>query len=291
MEAGQQILKQFDKFKDNFRMVKGQLYKQADKLIGGAGLQKATLDIPETSSFIDKIVGKERLGISAMGGKSSYVELNNLSNTIKKGKLTVEKALGSIDRLKGKVGYKAPASTGDEAIVKKVIAELDNAVDNIYKTVNPEISKAITEAKNFYKENINLITSKIGKDVTNLAQQPEVLAGKLITSNITVQQIGRIKKVLGKDTVEQAGQSITRDIFEKASMKGDFSVSKFNSLISKYKVPNLKAILPEKTFNALMDIRTLGTKLGKSEKIVSGSQTAFLTNLILDLNAVVRPEM
>jgi len=284
VEAGQKILESFQSFKQKFIRTKAVLYSNADSVLSGSGLKKVKIQAPEVVDFIKEISTQEKKAIKILGGSSSLTKLESLAKKLKKGGITTEEAMAVIKNLQSQSKlFTDPLATGDKGVLKKVIAQLQGSVDEVYKTASPEVSQSIDAANKYYKENIQLLNSKIGKDVTRLAQQPELIAGKLIATNTSIEQIKRLKGVVGEDSVYQAGNSIVRDLFEKSSKSGKFSPAKFSSSLDKYGVVKLKEMLPPKTFQALQDIKTISRKFGAADKILSGSQTAFLNNKLADM--------
>lgn len=303
LELGEFVKNDFSKMIDAFKEQKGNLYDAAfEQLNKTKNNKKVVVDPIETISTLDQFITSGSKSLTPgpslkffqdlkakLEGKSTAA--NGKSSTTK-GKLpTVEVFMETLKDIGKKLkNQNDPVATGDKGAISQLYATMSKDLDATYSKSLPEFGKAISEANNYFKTNIELINGKFGNMLDKIT--PEQVYNTFIKPNSPT-AIGELRQLVGPESFTKISGTFLKDLIDSSIKNDKFSMEAFQKNLSKWDDATLQAILDESQFGRLQEVKT---KLGEldqiqkaiveGEKKFTGSQTGFL-NKIDRLRAIV----
>lgn len=289
--AGQAIAKGLSDFRSAWTKQKNALYKQAALPQNGLKVRaQQTVDLLESI-----IAEKKRAGAVLEGGPVADVKFyeglrNGLTKTVKGpgGKpvrvlkdVEARDVLAAIRELRTKVqsSFADPFSAANKGALKKVSATMDSEFQAALQAQNPGLAQALAQANAAYKEGLSKINSTFGKRIHKLAEaeQYDKIAGAIANSRVSVDDIPRILEVAGPTGSEGIRMSVLADVVGRAkNAQGTLNPQGLGRAIKAYGEDRLTALVGPEAVAKLKDVSTMTNAMAKGQRIMEGSQTAYL---------------
>lgn len=296
-EAGRVVEKGFQAFRDKYIATKNALYEKAN-----LGKTKIPVDAPKTVSFLEEIIGKKQAASKGLGKPPADLAFfeglrEGLSGTVRSqygnvktgAKLNAFEIKATLDEINNKIkNFNDPISTGNQAVLKRIAATLDDELDMAIKTSNPELATQIDKANAFYKAGIQKLDSAYGNKITQFAQQPDKIVEAIVNSKTSVEDIPRIYEVVGTEAKESIQTSVLESIVKEAkggSIDGGFTQYGIGTILKRYGDAKLSAIFEPAQVQALRDLDKLAQAIARGKAVALGSQTAFIGRIMGQLFA------
>lgn len=192
----------------------------------------------------------------------------------------------------------APTMTVDEmrstrtSIGEALIREPDNgALKRLYGALSADLKAALgvhdeagavamQKLDADYASGISRLEGRIAQSIEQA--NPETIVHKLFARD-SADAIGVLQKLVKPETFDEYRRFFLRDLFERSVVRGKFSVEKLKQNIAEYDDATLEAALNadsramlDSTIARLEKLEKLSEALKPGEKILGGSQTAFL---------------
>jgi hypothetical protein len=298
--AGRAISDGMNRFEKVWQAQKHQLYKTAFIGEGRPGNPVIKVMPSKTITTLDKFVA-DLDSAEKIVPKAEYSDffkgmLDNISKAQSTDGTINGKYMQSAIRQIGRKmqNFNDPVSTGSKAELKAVFAAMSDDLDSAIKSQRPELAEAIDNANAFYQEGLNKLNSEWGKKITKLAESGDYskIAPAIMNSATPLEAIPKIYEVIGQDNVPQVQAVFLRKLFNDAKnpTTGNFYPAKLSAEIYKYGDDKLRAILSPKQYDSLKNVATLTKSMASGQKILEGSQTAFLSNFLVQLGGLfVKP--
>lgn len=294
LDFGQSMKNSFDNFKQAFNESKTELYKGLDELVDSKNINVRPVSTIDT---VQAIVGDRGSSLIPTQGSGLFTSLRDVLTgaKLKVGGSAVdsimpatkdlsEVTLDALKQTRSAVGRllksSDPIATGNKADLKRLYAALSDDIDTAYAAASEEAASALKEANDFFRENIQLINSKLGKSIENL--NPEKIAGQIVKPN-NVSTVEAFKVFADDETLALAQSVFFRDIVEKSMKDGVLDPKKFVKNLGKWDYDTLSALLNDEQLKMLDDVtknlddlKIIGEAIKKGERPAVGSQTAFI---------------
>lgn len=286
--AGKSIIDGADQFRQTWRASKNTLYKKAEELIA----KQSNAFVPDTTStiaVIDEILSGKQSASQLLGDYALSDATVGILTTLRKNLaegtgVPLKSYVSTLNELNKMTKFgDTLVSTGDQAILKKVIATLDDDVAKGMSSISPEISNALTKADNLYKAGIEELDSRFGDKIARLSQNPTQLVDALIKSN-SVDDIPRIFGMIGTGEdgakrIADVQSAFVSKLIKSATGDNGIMGRTLQRKIDSYGESTIRAIMGDDAFQILQDIQKLSSAVGRGQSVAAGSQTAFLAKL------------
>jgi hypothetical protein len=168
--------------------------------------------------------------------------------------------------------------TGNKADLKKLVTLMSQDLDSAIVAQNPKLAESIAKANQFYSEGINKLNSHYGKKIFGLRKQPDKILTAIINKSASIEDIPLIYSIIGPDNIPAVQAAFLEHLFNSARSveTKTFTPAGLLRQIDSFGIDKLKAILTDAQLKAVTNIAEVARGLGKAEKIMGGSQTAFL---------------
>lgn len=291
--AGLEIFKGADAYRNNFIKIKSALYEKAAPKTG-----IIKVDPKESYNFVNKILKEKRQASSVLGKTEDLSYFQNIASKLeprsKGGKFierTVDGAVlrSAIKELNNKINNANDViSTGNKGTLKKLVTLLSQDLDNAISTQRPEMANALKEANAFYIDGISKLNSSYGEKIFELAKskQFDKIVPAIINNSTSVDDIPRIFEIIGAENVNNLRSSFLDEFFKKARSGENFTPMGISRQIKSMGDNKLKALLSTEQYDSVKNIDKIAQGLGRTDKIVSGSQTAFIGRMVGELSTL-----
>lgn len=309
LSAGKAISKGADEYRDAFMKTKNALY---DKAMPQARGRYVVFQPTQSLPFIEEILLQKRQAQNLIGqaGDLKFFEQLHAKMTPRKRKVPVRRAEGggkrsltitempgvtaadvraSIQELNERLrGSTDPIVTGNRGKLNKLVALMQEDLEAAIKVQDPKLWQDLDAANRFYEKGITLINSAFGEKIKQFASQPDKIMPAILDKRVSVEDVPRIYEVIGPDNAMAVQSAFLEDLFSKAKNDaGVFTPSGISKQVRAYGEERLQAILTPEQFRAVKNLETLSKSLGPLDRVVSGSQTAFLGRLAAELGPVL----
>jgi hypothetical protein len=290
---GTMIENGFNKMKQNFIKVKNELYEKA--IIPSRGRGVVFVEPKDSVKFLDDIIRQKQNAFKTSGVKPKSLDFfATLRNSLKSKEKGINARLLS-DTIKELddliISETGAISKGDNAVLKKLFATLNNELDGAIKIQRPELAKAIDGANKFYKSQLDLLDTKYGQQIKKFSKQPDKILEVIINPKTSIEEIPNILSLLEKEGQKKLKATLLNNIFSKA--KGTKEALTSNSLIrelNKFGDDKLRVLFGQEKLNILKDTQELLRAIGGATKIIEGSQTGFINRLTAEVGlAFINP--
>lgn len=288
---GEAISNGFESYKADWMKRKNALYKQAELP------ERMDLFVrpQQTVALLDEVIANKRAAGRVMGGTAPqdlqfYENLREGLTKPAKGGRAGARAIKDIQardllqaqrelnqRIQG--AFADPFAAANKGLLKKLNATLGGEIDDGIRAADPQLGAKIDAAKAAYSDGVNKINSTFGKDIYKNARQGkyDLIAQKVLKPSMSVDDIPRIMEVAGPEGTEAMRASTLADIVSKAkNPAGQLTPQGLAREVKRFGPERLGAILTSEQLSTLDDLSRLSQSLERGQKIMNGSQTAFL---------------
>lgn len=283
--AGKSVIEGADAYRESWRALKNKAYAFADEALAKGDAGSFIPDTANTQSVIvDILSGKEAatglLGDLPMTDTTTGILQTLYKNLQARTTLPLNAYTSTLDELNRLTKFgNTLISTGDQAILKKVIASLDEDVTKGIESIAPSAAKALRKADDIYIKGIKLLDSTFGDKIAKLADNPTKIVDQLITSN-SVDDVPRIFELIskGKDGAKRVADvrsAFTRKLLRNATGETGIIGNKLDRAINSYGQSTVKAVLGDDAYGALQEITKLAKAVDIGQSVAKGSQTTF----------------
>lgn len=307
--TGSDIKKGFSEFQDTFREQKSAMYEAVTPEVSKSPgvftkTEQALQEILDSKSgslasgtnaaYYQEILTKLRRGGEAIDDVDTGI-LDASGNPIIRSQTTPSKlTIDNIRKTRTQVGEKLknhndPIATGDTASLKKLYAALSDDLDDSIRAVDPAAGQALDEANAYYRDTIQKINSRVGKNIEN--RNPEKLVDDLIKPNSET-DIALVREIVGEEAFGRLQTEFMQKIFNN-SMKtvtdaqGNrvqrLDYATLSKQLDRYGDPTLKKLLTPDQYQRLKNVQgeleridQLDRAFKSGTKAADGSQTGFL---------------
>lgn len=284
--AGKSVIEGADTFRDSWRVLKNKAYDTANELLQKSDGGSFMPDTTSTVRVIDEILSSKQAASGIIGEAATSDTTTAILQTIRKNLTSGEtKSLSAftsaLDELNKMTKFgNTLISTGDQAILKKVIATMDQDVTNGLRAIAPKAAMALDKADEIYKSGIELLDSSFGDKIAKLSDNPTKIVDQLITPK-SVDDVPRIFELIGKGEngpkrIADVRSTFARKLLDKASGEKGITGRTLDNIIDSYGESTVKAVIGDDGLQALREIQKLASAINIGQKVAEGSQTAFL---------------
>lgn len=294
--AGKSVQEGANAYREAWRALKNRAYAIADEALT-AGDQGSFLPNTDNTKALLRDVLMKKMDASQLLGDvpTSDAATGILATLLKKlesGETIPLRAYTSaLDELNTLTKFgNSLVSTGDQALLKKVIASLDTDVTNGLEAIAPKAAAALRKADDIYMKGIKLLDSSFGDTIARLADNPTKIVDALFTPN-SVDDVPRIFELIGsgKKGAERVG-NVRAAFADKLveSARGDTGImgKTLQKNIQRYGESTVRAIIGDEAFGVLSEITTLAKAVDAGQNVARGSQTAFTAKTAALMTAV-----
>lgn len=299
--AGKDIKKGFEDFQNTFQEQKTVMYEAITPEV-----RQSPGQFTKTEQALQEIIESKSGSLTPDSNVKYYQDI--LENIRKK----AGDGSGAIDNIKqtrSQIGNKLknhndPLATGDTASLKKLYAALSDDLDDSIRALDPELGRQLDEANAYYRETVNKINSRVGKNIAN--RDPEKLIDDLVKSN-SESDVQLVREIIGEEGFQRLQEEFLQKILNK-SMKTvvDARGNKVQRLdydlltkqLNYYGEPTLQKLFDAdqyqrlKTIEAqLADIDKLDRAFKSGTKTANGSQTAYIAEVALIGTTLLQPQI
>lgn len=284
--AGKSVLEGADTFRDAWRGAKNAAYTKASALLKAGDSGGFMPDTSNTVATIDEILSGKQAASGIIGESATSDTTTGILQTIRKNLTSgdtksLQSFTSALDELNKMTKFgNTLISTGDQGILKKVIATMDQDVTNGLRSIAPEAAKALDEADTIYKNGIELLDSSFGKNIAKLSDNPTKIIDQLITPN-SVDDVPRIFNLIGQGEngakrIADVQSAFASKLLNKSAGQDGILGRTLNNQINTYGESTVRAVLGDDGLQAIREIQKLASAINEGQKVAAGSQTAFL---------------
>lgn len=277
---GSAIADGMDAFKQNWIKQKNKLYGDVNKELPGL-----TVETPKTLALLDEVLKEKgaasrvlRGGLPPEDGDFFYGLWKGLAED---GHVSATDLRAAIRELDSKVSgaHADPFAAANKSLLQKLSATLDEEFLASVRAQAPNTAAKLEAANAVYADGIGKINSTYGKQIHKYAEagQYDRIAQSVANSRTSVADIPRIMEVAGAEGTEAMRAAVLADLVSKAkNPQGALTPGGLQRAMKNFGEDRLSAILEPEQLARMKDIATLTASLQKGQKIMEGSQTAFL---------------
>ncbi len=280
-EIGKSLVKSVDNYKKNFFNQKTELYSEAIKNIPAkfGGFKPSA-----TTELLDNLIAQERSALVGLGQKTSP-ELQTyagLRSGLGKGNISFRNVYNTLQKLQDDIKFGTTMKTGNNAKLSKISATLDNEFASQLKAAKPEVAEMIDKADALFKEGVEKINSSFAQAILQNIDEPSRIIEEILPRIDSVEDIAKIESVVGKENMDQLRKAMIDDIMTRSISKTDNKLTPagIGGAMRKYGRERVEALLTPDQIGTLDAVDELNKVVGKTGGIVSGSQTAYLSNIL-----------
>jgi hypothetical protein len=158
----------------------------------------------------------------------------------------------------------------------------------IKATRSTKLLKELDDANLAYQAGRQVITSQLVKQIAKFAKanQYDKIIPALLRPSASINDIKAVMAITGEEGAKQIQTSFLKQIFDASTgADGNFTASGLTRQLKKYG-DKAGAILTPEQHQAVIDMEAVAKALGRSKKIIEGSQTAFLLHQFATLGLV-----
>jgi len=274
--AGKSLTEGLESYRSTWMRTKGELYEQAAKALP----EKSTVDVSATIGILDELLESSAQASKVLGKKAKSATLETIRKNLERAP-SISEAKSALRKLNEITKFGSNVvETGEEAALRKVAATLDGDIMLTLQEVAPEAYDAASRADQFYKNGIEMLNSTYGKTIQKLADEPTQLVQKVIRPK-SPEQVRSVFELIGStdggaDRIANVQTAFLRNFFEEATnTEGSLATGKLLRQINKYGDETLEAVLGKDATTALKELAQIANRVGVSQRIAGGSQTAF----------------
>lgn len=310
--AGQQIAKALTAFESGYKTASGKLYDTVTEKVGDitpstsfstGAISKILNDKASVGDASDTRFFREKLGVltgSKIPDDVEFITLDAKGKPVKQKTYpvptftTLRKIRTDLGR-KIDTGFDDPFVRSNKGQLIELYSALTRDIENTVRIAS-ELSgdKALLQdlrkANKIYSDGRREIATGYARTIRRLGEagQYSKLALDLIKPSTAAEDIPRIFAVLGENGASQVRSAMLQKIIGAAkNVDGEFTPKGILREMKKYeKDDKLKSILTADQYSNLEDLGKLSEALGSSQKILEGSQTAFLLKTMAQFGAI-----
>jgi hypothetical protein len=301
VKVGNSISKGVNDFRDNWFKMKSEMYGKID-------LSDVDVNPKRAMGFIDEMIEHRQSAERVLGKQKDLEYLQNLrknliSRELRAGKgtfkekwfrLKSEKGVpakdvnNAIKTLNREIKFgKESVVTGMQGEMRKLTKLLSDDMDEAVKIQNPVMAETIEQANTVYKTGLNRLNSQWGKKIKQFIDEgnESQIMDSLLSKKTSVEDIPRIYEVIGDKNIPKVQAAFVQNLFEKATSPTthQFKPQSINTLIKQFGDKKLQTMLTPNQYNEVVKIGKLSSAMGKTQKILQGSQTAYIQNVTIPL--------
>lgn len=295
--AGKSVLEGADTFRDAWRASKGKAYSMASTLLKNSDAGAFTPNTSATVSVIDEILGSKQAASHIMGQTPVSDTVTGILQTMKQnltsGKpLPLESFTSTLDELNKLTKFGSTlVSTGDQAVLKKVIATMDQDVTTGLRSIAPKAAAALEKADSIYSKGIRLLDSEFGNKIAKLSDNPTKIVDQLITPK-SVDDVPGIFELIGKGKngpkrIQDVQTAFARKLVESAKGQDGIIGNQLDNAIDRYGESTVRAVLGDDALQGLREIQKIAGAVNRGQSVAKGSQTAFITKITAFVTALL----
>jgi hypothetical protein len=127
------------------------------------------------------------------------------------------------------------------------------------------------------KQGFQKINSGIIQTIAKNADRPDVIVNSLLPKMNSLEDIKNLTQIVGESNMVGIRQQLLSNIFTDAKSVGgkNLTPAGISKQIKNFGEDKLQAVLTPEQFSTLKDLEKVSIAMGKGEKILGGSQTAF----------------
>lgn len=289
--AGKSIEDGASQFRKIWTETKNKLYQNADSFFKERP-KKEFIDVSDTVNALDNILSSKESAGAVLGKSVVTKRLISIRDNLMK-KQSIKNISNAITELNQLTGYGTQlVSTGDEAALRKVAVTLSGDLDKHISMVSPELGAALDKADAFYKNGIQILESRVGKNIGKLAESPEKILDSILRPNAPSDARRLIELIgAGEGGVERMANvrtAFAKKIVDSATSArtGNIMGSTLTQTLKKYGT-TIDVMFDKQTIGALDDVAKLAKALDRSQVVAEGSSTAFSSKLMGMIFAVL----
>lgn len=284
--AGKSVMEGADTFRDAWRASKNRAYATARELLRSGDSGGFMPDTARTISAIDEILSGKQAASGIIGESATSDITTGILQTIRKNLTSgetksLEAFTSSLDELNKMTKFgNSLISTGDQAVLKKIIATMDQDVTDGLRAIAPKAAKALDQADSIYKKGIELLDSSFGTKIAKLSDNPTKIIDQLIGPK-SVDDVPRIFELIGKgkdgpQRVADVKSAFARKLLDKSTGQDGILGRSLDNQINTYGESTVRSVLGDDGMQAIREIQKLASAINEGQKVAAGSQTAFL---------------
>jgi hypothetical protein len=170
----------------------------------------------------------------------------------------------------------APMVVGNKKLYTMLYAALSEDKNLTVAAHRPDLAPVIGAAEATYKESVELLNSKIGIKIWNNRKSPSVIPNLILSNQQSLEDIGRMRDIVGEDAWQGIQAYAINTLLERSTTEGKWKPTGLRERMRAIGKPRLVSIFGRDTVETLQEIAEVSASFGRAEKIMEGSQTAFL---------------
>lgn len=289
--AGKSVIEGANTYRETWRALKNKAYQLADEALAKGDVGAFSPNTSKTQKVIGDILSRKSSASGLLGDAVTSDATTGILQTLMKNlqsgqTIPLRSYTSALDELNQLTKFgNTLISTGDQAVLKKIIATLDEDVTSGIASIAPKAAKALRKADDIYIKGIKLLDSTFGDKIAKLSDNPTKIVDQLITPN-SVDDVPGIFELIGKgkdgpQRINDVRSAFTKKLLQSSSNNetGEIIGRSLANRIAQYGDSTIKAVLGEDGFQALREIQMLGSAIDQGQAVAKGSQTAFLAKV------------
>lgn len=278
IEAGKAVSNGLDAYHATWVTTKNALYDEAMKLMGKSEIN---INAEKTKAFLEQIIRNKREAQAVTPFVEDVPFWESQLKYMEDAPIGVKAWRQAIKELnqKAKTGTD-PIITGNKATVKRLVATMSDDLDDTLAASRPDIGEALTSANAVYKDGIERLNSALGKKLGAMKSQVDRIVPKLMDAGTSAEELERIFEVIPEEAKNSVRAATMERMFAGARTPGgNFKPAGLQSQLRRMGQSKLSILFSPEQIETLSDISEISRGLGKVERVLSGSQTAYLARV------------
>lgn len=283
--TGKKISEGLETYQDTYKKNVSQLYDEFGKK--GNNLEAS---VQHTTDLLNDIISKQNsIGEDATwfnkklevitGGETSKLDFKLPTfQTLKELRTSIGQKLGA--------KFLDPFVKTNEGYLKSLYASItDDMNETVKASGDIKLAGKLKNAETAFKAGIKELKTGYTKQIRKLAEagQESKIVDGILGKTHSVEDIPKIRKVIGEENFKQLQYHLLDKIFTKASNNlGKFTKEGIDNAIKVLGKDKVEAILEPEQMKTLSDLQKVIRAVEKSKAIGNGSQTAFLGRQITE---------
>ena len=292
-DLGKNLSGAVDDFENEYFKQRKNLYKEASvpksMSVGSSDVNAKPVvltagELSDTRELLKSLIKSEKEGLKGMGQVTSpeLKTYEGLVNGLSTNKITIREVLKTVDKLDDDIKYGTSIKTGNNAKLSLIRQTLDNEISARLKEVRPDLAEALEKADAFYAEGLNKINSEFSQAIIKNADKPDIIVDSVLPKLKSIEDIKQLESMIGEENMGNLRKAFIGKFFDGSK----FTPTGIAREIKKFGgEEKLEAFLTPEQFQTVKDMEKLTESLQKGQKILEGSQTAYLAKIGIQAGA------
>lgn len=247
-------------------------------------------NMTDTKDVLNNLIKTEKQALKGYGVNTSP-ELKTYEGLLKglnDPTITTSDINRTLQKIEGDLKYGTLLKTGNTAKLSLIQQTLDAEFIKTLKIQRPDLADSLEKADAYMKQGMQKINSGVIQAIIKNADKPDVIVDSLLPKIESLEDIKNLNQVIGEKNMVGVRQQILSNIFDKSKGVGSENLTPtgISRQIRAFGDDKLQAVLDPRQYQLVKDLEKVSLAMGKGQKILGGSQTAYLAKIGLSSGAM-----